>query len=188
MSTPQATSLQQDCRGLSPDRIRQAAISCLRGLQHLHRQGLCLRDIKLENLLVRSPGGQVELADFGHATPTDSSGRLADQWWTGTLLYKAPEVSPPSSRRPARQLQRNGGGRLPAAGGGKGAKAHVLTSKVDIYALGVSLRLCAGWNSRWQTALPAELQAFIDCLMEPLPAKRPTAGRALQHAFLRQEP
>ncbi len=186
----QATSVMVHGRPLSDDRIRDIAVSCLHGLMFLHRRGVCVRDIKPENLLVRSPGGEVVLADMGHATRSDSSGRLQQQGWEGSVPYIAPEAAP----RVLCQQPQQSGSRLPPGcqrvGGAKAAKRPVLTTKVDVYALGKSLYRCAGWGcplKNWEAGISAELRQFLDHLMEPNAAKRPTASRALEHPFLQQQ-
>lgn len=176
-------------RPLNDDRIRDIAASCLHGLVFLHRRGVCIRDIKPENLLVRSPGGQVILADLGHATRSDSGGRLHQQGWEGTILYIAPEAAPGVLCQRPVQRQQQPGSRLSSGcqrvGGAKAAKRPVLTTKVDVFALGKSLYRCAGWRcplKDWEAGISTELRQFLDHLMEPNAAKRPTAAASLPAA------
>lgn len=68
---------------LSPGRIREIAMCSLQALAHLHRRGVCIRDLKPANLLVRRPGGEVVVADLGLATRSDSGGCLEGQLWAG---------------------------------------------------------------------------------------------------------
>lgn len=180
---------------LSVDRIRTVAIGCLRGLDHFHRRGICLRDIKPENLLLRSPGGEVALADLGLATRADSGGRLLSNCWAGTAVYAAPEVlaqatgGTPQQQQQQPQCRRVAPGCMKAAPA-KPAKRIVLTSKVDVYALGKSLQRSSGHGCRLtagEADTCVELQAFLAFLMEPNPAKRPTPSRALQHPFIVQQ-
>ncbi len=179
------------------DRIRTVAIGCLRGLDHFHRRGICLRDIKPENLLLRTPGGEVALVDLGLAARTDSSGRLLSNEWAGTPLYAAPEVivqaeggkKKKQQQQPQQACRRVAPGCTQAAPAMPG-KRIALTSKMDMFALGKSLQRCSG-HGRVLAAMEeggfAELQAFLEFLMEPNPAKRPTASRALQDPFLVQQ-
>lgn len=178
---PQVSSTAGHGRALSPERIRQIAVGSLRALDHLHRRGVCVRDIKPENLLLRGPGGAVVLADLGLATRSDSGGRLSSQVWQGPPEYLVPEA----------RTAHHWTGQDPQHPGYQGdlwaVKRPVLTSKVDVYALGLSLFRCAAWRGDvrgWQTAMPADLRAFLDHLMEANPAKRPTPRRALQHPIL----
>ncbi len=168
-------------RVLSPERIRQIAMCSLRALDHLHRRGVCVRDVKPANLLLRCPGGAVVVADLGLATRSDSGGRLKSQVWAGTPDYLVPEA-----RTALHWTGKDE--RLPGYyADSKPVKRPVLTVKVDVYALGRSLYECVGWGGElrgWQAAVPADLQAFLDHLMEVNPAKRPTARRALGHPFM----
>ncbi len=173
------------------DRIRTVAIDCLRGLDYFHRRGICLLDIKPENLLLRMPGGEVALADLGLAARTDSSGRLLSNDWAGTPVYMAPEVIAEGGKKKKQQQPQQACRRVaPPAAPTKRAKRIALTSKMDMFALGKSLRRCSG-QGRMLVAREeggfAELQAFLGFLMEPNPAKRPTASRALLHPFLVQQ-
>jgi serine/threonine protein kinase len=75
------------------DVIRQAAL----GLQHSHEQGLIHRDVKPENLLVRSDGS-VKILDFGLAMIDEndeefSMAMIMGQDRLGTADYVAPEQS-----------------------------------------------------------------------------------------------
>ena len=72
------------------DAIRQAAL----GLQHAHERGMVHRDIKPQNLM-RTPGGQVKILDFGlarFASEVGASGAATEPGMVlGTADYMAPE-------------------------------------------------------------------------------------------------
>ena len=62
------------------------------GLQYCHREGICHRDMKLENLLLDS-NCRLKIADFGIAGPAagrDGSGVLHTV--LGSHGYTAPEI------------------------------------------------------------------------------------------------
>jgi eukaryotic-like serine/threonine-protein kinase len=68
------------------DIIEQAC----RGLDHAHRNGVVHRDVKPGNLL-RSPEGQIKLADFGIAKAGEQTGITQAGSVLGTAAYLAPE-------------------------------------------------------------------------------------------------
>ena len=66
----------------------------LAGLEWLHAQGVCHRDIKGANLLI-TKDGQVKLADFGVAGRVDASAKPAAEQAgapVGTPYWMAPEI------------------------------------------------------------------------------------------------
>jgi len=72
--------LLEEATPLSVDDSWGQFFQFLRGLDYIHAQGIVHRDIKPANVLVS--GGQVQLADFGLASP---------QARGGTMFYAAPE-------------------------------------------------------------------------------------------------
>ena len=63
----------------------------LRGLQWLHDQGVCHRDIKGANLLI-TKDGKVKLADFGVARKISEDSTQRQAAVVGTPYWMAPEV------------------------------------------------------------------------------------------------
>jgi serine/threonine protein kinase len=112
-------------------------------------QGLIHRDVKPSNILL-APDGSARLADFGLAHPThgiDGEGRPGP---VGTQGYMAPEV----------------------AAGRRG------DFRSDLYSLGVTLSECLlgrGHGARAAEALPAELAALLELLLQTDPALRPAS-------------
>lgn len=158
------------------------------GLEWLHAQGICHRDIKGANLLT-TKDGQVKLADFGVAGTLKSSheDRQADgrgsgagqQAPVGTPYWMAPEI-----------IEMSG-----------------FTTASDIWSLGCTvLELFTGeppyFDLRWVNALyrivqdteppipagmPALLDDFLRCCFVRDPAVRATAAQLRHHAWLSQD-
>lgn len=75
---------------LGRHRVANLARQILKGLQHIHRQGIIHRDLKLGNILLTNEFC-AKITDFGLATPAeDCSG--AEAKLCGTPNYLAPEV------------------------------------------------------------------------------------------------
>ena len=143
-------------------------------LLYLHNQGICHRDMKPENILLKEAHdiNDIKLIDFGMAkifprgiTKTAST--------LGTPGYMAPEIMTRKS----------------------------YTSAVDMWALGVVtyILLCGympfdethGKSTRWKTDYPKEewgrvsraAKDFIDRLLEVEPGRRMTAVQCLSHRW-----
>uniref|UniRef100_A0A1I8FCI3 Protein kinase domain-containing protein n=1 Tax=Macrostomum lignano TaxID=282301 RepID=A0A1I8FCI3_9PLAT len=121
------------------------------GLNYVHSQNVCHRDVKCENIMLQLSTGLVKIIDFGlskkiHATEVYHSG-------VGTLLWMAPEVLL-FAEDPTRRRRRYD----PKA--------------ADVYSLGCSLHeLCTGVPPLYSEEGPG----FLKCLYhakrtdEPLP-------------------
>ena len=75
---------------LDPDRAVDLVLQICAGLEHAHAAGLVHRDIKPQNLLVRSDD-TVKIADFGIARPLDGTQMTQAGTVLGTAAYLAPE-------------------------------------------------------------------------------------------------
>jgi eukaryotic-like serine/threonine-protein kinase len=75
---------------LPPDRAVDLLLQVCAGLQHAHAAGLVHRDIKPQNLLVRSDG-TVKIADFGIARTLQATQLTQIGTVLGTAAYLAPE-------------------------------------------------------------------------------------------------
>lgn len=76
--------------GLREDRIRLVMFQILRGLHHLHKNGMFHRDLKPENVLCSNGVDDVKLADFGLAREVDAVPPLTE--YVSTRWYRAPEI------------------------------------------------------------------------------------------------
>jgi serine/threonine protein kinase len=75
---------------MPPDRAVDLLLQVCAGLQHAHAAGLVHRDIKPQNLLVRSDG-TVKIADFGIARTLQATQLTQIGTVLGTAAYLAPE-------------------------------------------------------------------------------------------------
>src|SRR5262249_12296495 len=125
---------------LACDCVRQAAL----GLQHAHERGMIHRDIKPHNLM-RTPGGQVKILDFGLARflsePVPAGPAAApDTLMAGPAGGRTADTGGPDSP-PPEPLTRSG-----AIMGSPGyiapeqlGNAHAADIRADIYSLGCTL-------------------------------------------------
>uniref|UniRef100_A0A6B2LA04 Protein kinase domain-containing protein n=1 Tax=Arcella intermedia TaxID=1963864 RepID=A0A6B2LA04_9EUKA len=111
---------------LDEPRVQKAAYDTLKGLQYLHRSGICHRDIKPENILhyvgVDEKNNLVDnwkVADFGIATFFTEGKMIVGS--TGTTQYKAPEMFPPAK----------------------------YTKAVDLWAVGITIYVCLTGRFVW---------------------------------------
>eukprot|EP01068_Selenidium_serpulae_P015921 Selendium_serpulae@DN6253_c0_g1_i10.p1 len=74
---------------MSEHKIRKYIYQMLKGLDHVHSQGLFHRDIKPENILINERTGEVKLADFGCCRKQISTRPFTD--YISTRWYRSPE-------------------------------------------------------------------------------------------------
>jgi eukaryotic-like serine/threonine-protein kinase len=75
---------------VAPDEAVRLAIQACAGLQHAHDAGLVHRDVKPQNLLLRSDG-TLKLVDFGIARAAETTHLTQAGTILGTAAYLAPE-------------------------------------------------------------------------------------------------
>ena len=75
------------CKGISEDISKVIFIQLLDGIEFIHSNNICHRDLKLENILI-DKDLNIKICDFGHSTSTD---KLLDDL-IGTPEYCAPEL------------------------------------------------------------------------------------------------
>jgi eukaryotic-like serine/threonine-protein kinase len=160
-----------------PDRAVDLLLQVCAGLQHAHAAGLVHRDIKPQNLLVRSDG-VVKIADFGIARTLQATQLTQAGTVLGTAAYLAPEQAV--------------GERVAAA--------------ADIYSLGaVGYELLSGRTPYEFTSLadlslqqreppvppagvPGELASLILRCLAFEPEDRPRSAAALAHELAQAPP
>lgn len=163
----------------------------LAALTYMHSRGITHRDVKVENILCKSPDdirAGVLLIDFGLAHQASKSRRKSDRGvemtgMNGTCHYMAPEMFGRDSR---------------------------YGSEIDLWALGVVTYIllfgCFPFDARFLSqvedkilagaySFPDELSAqvshhakkFLQYLLVVNPSERPPAAMALQHPWLQEE-
>ena len=154
------------------DRVRLLVQQALLGLGHLHEHRVVHKDIKPHNLLLTADG-RVVLTDFElsrvQAAPGDTVMASTIGRGSYTPGYAAPEV------------ERNEGA----------------TSASDVFSLGVTLyqlhhgrmpeqHAGAAWDGQPLNHIPASggpLDDLLRQMLQPEPARRPTAHECLLHAY-----
>ncbi|GFR92406.1 serine/threonine-protein kinase Nek6 [Elysia marginata] len=143
-------------------------------VRYLHARGVAHNDIKPDNVFLDG-SGDAHLGDLGLATEVTTESRtvLASSLMIGTPIFWPPE-----------RFQ-------------TGQDHRVDPFKSDIYAIGVSLWLVISWDApgenvdyqaRVRTAtglrMSDSLRSALEQLLEPDPAKRPTAAEAAELLLL----
>ena len=82
---------------MSERRAQQLGWNVVSGMTYMHSLGVVHRDLKLENLLLDAPNGNVKICDFGlaHVFKQRSDGSFATNKLTrccGTAIYMPPEI------------------------------------------------------------------------------------------------
>jgi eukaryotic-like serine/threonine-protein kinase len=139
---------------MQPERAVDLLLQVCAGLEHAHAAGLVHRDIKPQNLLVRSDG-VVKIADFGIARMLEATQLTATGTVLGTAAYLAPEQ----------------------------AVGEPVTAAADIYSLGaVAYELLSG-RTPYEFQSLADLALEQRQPPPPLDGVPPELARAVLHAL-----
>lgn len=195
---------------LPPAAARIVARDILAGLAVLHGSGVMHRDIKPENVFLRqdpatvaktpaagppSASGVAAIGDFGFATR-----RIPHEDFAGSPQYTAPEVALIALHHS--RLHARGDLAVPQA-----SAKPLYNEKCDVWSAGVVVFVMltgllpfdgatpdevfmavVRGTVPYQKASPGQLsasaKAFIQALLTPHPAKRPSATEALRHPWL----
>ena len=144
------------------------------GLEWLHEQGVCHRDIKGANLLI-TKDGQVKLADFGVAKKEDSR-PTAKNSVVGTPYWMAPEIIQMSAFTTASDIWSLGCTIL-----------ELLTGEPPYYELKpitALYRIVQDEHPPLPSDLSPALLSFVTMCFTRDPAARPTASQLRRHAWL----
>lgn len=80
-------------KDLTPFEIRYIMYQLFDTLAYLHKNGICHRDIKPDNILYDRTNNQIKIIDFGISKKINVRGKQIDMLTiTGTLFYRAPEM------------------------------------------------------------------------------------------------
>lgn len=172
-------------RGLPEIQVRRYITQILTALQHLHRNGLVHRDLKVENLLL-DEDGDIKIIDFGLSNfmpgygenSTGERSGLTTQ--CGSPAYAAPELL-------AKRVY--------------GPKVDVWSAGVVTYALltgrlpftvepfkisSLYKKMINGEMNHIPSTLSKNCKDFINKVLTSNPDKRPTVDEILQHRWLKE--
>ena len=85
--------LKSECASanMTPQAVQRIMHGFLKGVEYLHAQGICHRDIKPHNLLVDLPNDRVKLCDFGCAKRINPN--EPNIQYICARYYRAPEIT-----------------------------------------------------------------------------------------------
>ena len=80
--------------GFSEDVCKYIFLKILNGVEDLHKNGICHRDIKSENIILVGDNYEIKLCDFGYSTRflDDNNQKKKLNGSKGTACYAAPEL------------------------------------------------------------------------------------------------
>ncbi|PTB35372.1 hypothetical protein M441DRAFT_32033 [Trichoderma asperellum CBS 433.97] len=166
---------------------REISFQVLEGLSYMHREGFAHRDIKPDNVLIRSlpPKSKwwVKISDFGISKRVEGSMKVVSSI-KGTIPYMAPELlfHEPGSSNPIDHQA--------ADMWALGEMAYRLLTKTAVFPTHNALLNYLVKTNLFPTEklnkknASLDAASFIRSLMEPHPDKRLTSEKAMEHAWV----
>ncbi len=172
-------SLEDEAKGAYVDltRARRLMIDVLRGLEHLHGNGILHRDLKPGNILIDS-GNNAQISDFGLAIPADADFSDSPLAQYNYLLHRDPRV---------------------IAGADHDVQSDVYAAGVTFYRLVNGDRYLGNVDGRdldddilagtfpdrtkYRPFIPRQLRTVINRAMQPKASKRYRSAEEFRHAI-----
>jgi len=152
----------------------------LLALNYLHKQGVCHRDIKMENFLYSHEGGSwLKLIDFGFATFFNEEDHMAER--LGTVRYVAPEVLVQDYTGGTCDMWSLGVIVYALLIGNLPFDRHSTSATAEAIMAGAYDTRCGPWGG-----VSTQGREFVHQLLTVDPLARPTAEQALNHPFVRE--
>jgi serine/threonine-protein kinase len=158
---------------LAPDEARALALQAADGLAHAHAAGLVHRDIKPQNLLLRSDG-TLKIADFGIARAAEATALTQAGTVLGTAAYLSPEQALGEDVGPAADVYSLGAVLYEVL---TGRPPFEFDSLADLAAKQERMEITPVRELAPET--PQELEDVVMHSLARNPAYRPTDGAAL---------
>lgn len=152
----------------------------LEAVNYLHQRNIVHRDLKPENLLYLTPAAdsQLVLADFGIAKMLENPKEVLTTM-AGSFGYAAPEVMLKQGHGKAVDMWSLGVITYTLLCGYSPFRAENLTDLIEECTSGQIV-----FHERYWRDVSQDARDFIQILLQPDPAKRPTSESALKHPWL----
>ena len=171
------------------ENIRKIFKGIAKGVEHLHRQNIAHRDLKLENILI-GEGDEIKVSDFGFARPCPSRttrfGRkksMKSDTFCGSQPYAAPEILSGTKYDPLQADIWSLGVVLYILITGEFPFAESLNS--DMVEMQMRRQWCIPRHLRGR--ISGKCERLLEELLEPSPKHRLTAAQVLKKSWLRDK-